>query len=84
MNLARELKKLWNNESDGPTNCNQCARNNLRRLRKETGRVGNKRMSQDHPNYSIAQISQNTENGPGDLRLAVTQTPVKDHQLTLV
>ena len=27
---------------------------------------------------------QNTEKSPGDLRLAVTQTPVKDHQLTLM
>ena len=36
-------------------------------------------------NYSIVKISENTEKGPGDLRrLAVTQTHVKDHQLTLV
>ena len=28
---------------------------------------------------------QNTEKSPGDLRrLAVTQTPVKDHQITLI
>ena len=39
----------------------------------------------DHPNYSIVEISQNTEKSPGDLRrLAVTQTPVENHQLTLV
>ena len=38
----------------------------------------------DHPNY-IIEIGQNTEKSPGDLRrLAVTKTPVKDHQLTLV
>ena len=31
------------------------------------------------------EISQNTEKSPGDLRrLVVTQTPVKNHQLTLV
>ena len=33
----------------------------------------------------IIENDQNTEKGPGDLRiLAVTQTPVKDHQLTLM
>ena len=41
--------------------------------------------SGDHPDYSIIKISQNTEKSPLDLkRLAVTQTPVKDHQLALV
>ena len=35
-------------------------------------------------NYSIVEIDQNTEKGPADpRRLAVTETPVKDHQLTL-
>ena len=34
---------------------------------------------------SIIEIGQNTEKSPGDLRrLAVTQSPVKDHQLTLM
>ena len=33
------------------------------------------------PNYCITEINQNTEKSPGGLgRLAVTQTPVKDHQ----
>ena len=36
-----------------------------------------------HPNY-IIENGQNTEKSPGDLRrLAVTQSPLKDHQLTL-
>ena len=35
-------------------------------------------------NYSIIDFGQNTEKSPGDLRkLAATQTPVKDYQLTL-
>ncbi len=39
----------------------------------------------DHLNYSIIEIGQNTEKSPGDFRrLAVTQTPVNDHQLTLM
>ncbi len=47
--------------------------------------LGNHRTSGDHPNYCIIEISQNTEKSPGDLRrLAVSQTPVKDHQLTLM
>ena len=42
------------------------------------------RRSRNNPNYSIVKISQNTEKSPGDLRrLAVTQSPVKNHQLIL-
>ena len=37
------------------------------------------------PNYSIVKIGQNTEKSPGYLmRLAVTQTPAENHQLTLM
>ena len=37
------------------------------------------------PNDSIAENGQNPETSPGDLRrLAVTQTPVKNHQLILM
>ena len=37
-----------------------------------------------HPDYCIIKIGQNTEKSPGDLReFAITQTPVKDHQLAL-
>ena len=42
-------------------------------------------MSRDHPNDNIIENGQNTETSPGDLRrLAVTQTSVKNHQLTLM
>ena len=42
-------------------------------------------MNRDHPDYSIIEISQNTEKSNGDLkRLAISQTPVKDHEQTLV
>ena len=48
-------------------------------------RTGNKRTSGYHPNYCFIEIGQNTEKSPGDLgRLVVTQTPVRNHQLTLV
>ena len=42
-------------------------------------------MGRDYPNDRIAENSQNPETSPGDLRrLAVTQTPVKSHQVTLM
>ena len=72
-------------ENDGDTNCNPCVQYTHQRSGKGTGVLGNKRMSGDHPNYSIIKIGQNTEKSLGGLRrLAVTQTPVEDHQLTLV
>ncbi len=41
-------------------------------------------MSEDHPNYSVVDIIHNTKESPGDKkRLAVPQTPVENHQLTL-
>ena len=46
---------------------------------------GLQEISGDHPDYNIIKIGQNTEKSPGDLRtLAVTQTPVENHQLMLV
>ena len=37
------------------------------------------------PNYSIIEVGHNTEKSPGDLKkVIVSQTPVKDHQLTLI
>ena len=39
----------------------------------------------DHSDYYFIENGDNTEKSPGDLRrLAVTQSPVKDHQLTLM
>ena len=55
------------------------------RIIKETGGLGSSRASEDHPNFNIIEIGQNTKRSPGDLkRLAVTQTPVKDHLLKLM
>ena len=52
---------------------------------KGTGGLGRRRTSGDHQNYSIVEDGQNTEKSPGDLRiLTVIQTPVEDHQLTLM
>ena len=54
-------------------------------INKETGGLRNKSKSGDHPKYCITEIGQNAEKSLGDLsRLAVSQTPVKDHQQTLM
>ena len=72
-------------EGDGDTNSNRCTRNNSRMISLEAGRTRNQRKSGVLPDYSIIKIGQNTEKGSGDLkRLAVTQTPVEDHQLMVV
>ena len=53
---------------------------------KGTRGLGNKRTRRDHKNDTIIIIiSQNTEKNPGELkRFPVTQTPVRNHQLTPV
>ena len=69
-------------ESDGDTNCNWLARNSHQRIGIRTEEIENKRMSGEHPNYSIVE---NTRKNSGDLwRHAVSQTPLENHQLTLV
>ena len=51
----------------------------------ETEGIGNQNENQNHTDYSIAEISLNTQKSPGDLRrCAVPQTQVKDQQLKLV
>ena len=85
MDLARELKRTIEHESDGNTKCNSHARYSHQRIGTVTGGLGNKRTSGGHPNYCIVEIDQNTKRSPGDLRrIAVTQTPVERHLLTLV
>ena len=56
----------------------------LRTVGKRPKRIGNQWKTRDHPEQNIVEISKNTEKSPGDLRRpAITQTPVKDHQLKL-
>ena len=48
---------------------------------KGTGGFGNKRVCEDHPNYSIVEIGQDAEKNTGDWkRLSVNQTPVRNYQ----
>ena len=82
LDLARELKKTMEHEGDNYTDRDWFFWYSHRRIIKRTGGLGGRRTSGNHPNYYIIEISQNTEKSPGDLRrLAVTQTPVKTHQL---
>ena len=65
LNLARELNKTMEHESDGDTNCNWYTWNDSQRLGKRTGRVGNWRTRNNSLNNSIDNIAQNTEKSPG-------------------
>ena len=83
--LTRELKKTMEHEGNNYTNRDWCFWYSHQRIIKGTGGLRGKGPSGDHPNYSIIENGQNTEKCPGDLRwLAVTQAPVKDHQLKLL
>ena len=71
-------------KSDVDINCNWPARYSYQRVGTVILELGNLGTSENHPNYSINKIDKNTENSPGDLRkLAVTQTPVENHLVTL-
>ena len=73
------------NEGDNNTNCDKGFWYSNYRIIKGPGGVGSWRTSEEHPNYSIIENGQNTKKSPGDVRrLAVTQTPVEDHQLTMM
>ena len=84
LDLTSELKKKTvEHESDRYTNCNWCSWYNQQRIGRGNGGARNKWTSGNYPKYSIVNISQNTTRSPEDMRrLAVSQTPVKDHQLT--
>ena len=85
LRLCWRTKKAVEHEGYNDNNCNWRAWNGSQSLAKGSRGVCNQRTNRDKPNYSIAEIGQNTGKCPGDLRrLAVTQNPVKDYQLTLV
>ena len=75
--------KTMEHEGNGDTNCNWFAWNNPQRTGKEIRRLGNKRTNGDHRNSSIIKIGQNTKCSGNLRRLAVFQTPVENHRLTL-
>ena len=81
MDLAGEIKK---NESGSESNCNCWARYSDQRINKGNCRFGNQWTSENIRNDNIIEIGQNALNTPGDLkRLAINQTPKRNHQLTM-
>ena len=81
---CKGVEKTVEHESDVYTNYNWYFWYSHQRINKGTGGLGN-RTSGDHQNYCIIEIGQNTEKSPGDLgRFVVSQTTIKDHQLTLM
>ena len=68
LDLARKLEKTMEHEGDNYTNCDWCFWYSHQRIIKGTGRLGNKRTSEDLPNNYIIEKGQNTEKSPGDLK----------------
>ena len=85
LDLARELKKLWNMKVTIVPVVIGAFGTISKGLLKGLDDLESWRTGRDYPNDSIAEKGQNPETSPGDLRrLAVTQTTVKSHQLTLM
>ena len=81
LDLARELKKLWNMK----VTIVPIVIGALSTVIKGPWGLETWRTGRYYPNDSIAEDGQNTKTSPGDLRrLAITQTPVKNHQLILM
>ena len=80
-----ETVKAMKHESDGNTNCNWYSWYSHQKIDKSTCGLRNKKRSGDHRTYCIIELGQYTEKSPVDLRiLVVTQTPVRNHRLTLI
>ena len=85
MDLVRELKKLWNIKVAFIPIVNGALDIVIFHFLFTNKRNGRLWTSGDHPNYCIIAIGQNTEKSPEDLRrVAVTQIPVKCHQIMLM
>ena len=76
---------IMEHEGGNYTNCDWRFWHGSKRIIKGTGGFGSWRQSGDYLCNSIIEDGQNSEKSSGDLRrLAVTQSPMKDHQLTLM
>ena len=85
LSLARDLKKIWNMKVAIIPIVIGTFGIVTKGLLKGLKGLGSWRTSGDHPNYSIIENGQNTEKSLRDLRrLAITQSPVKDHQQKLM
>ena len=85
LNLARKLKKLWNMKVTIVPIVIGAFGTIIKGLLKGLEDLEFGGRGRDYRNDSITENGQNTEKSPGDLkRLAVTQTPVKNHLLILM
>ena len=83
--LLENGKKNKEHESDDCTNCDWCLLKSDLRITKETEELGGWRTEETIQTTALLRDGQNTVMSHGDLRrLAVTQTVVKNHQLTLM
>ena len=83
--LEKFKKKTIELESEADSSCNWSARYSHQRLGRATGGLGNKRTSRDHPNKRFVKFGQNSQKSRRDLRwLAVSKTPVRNHQQMIV
>ena len=79
--FCQRAEKAVEHEGDNDTDCSCCPWNGPKSSGKETEKTGDQRKSRN----SIVKIGQNIKKSLGDFRrLTVTQTPVKNYQLTLV
>ena len=85
LELAKELKKLWNMKLTVIPIVIGTLSTITKSLLQGQGNFGNKRMRGDTLKCTMVEIGQNTKKRPVDLRrLAVTQTFVENHQQSLV
>ena len=66
--LARELRKLRNMKVTETSFVFGALRKDPKSTGSRAGGFRNQRTSRDHPDYSIVEISQNTEKSPRDLK----------------
>ena len=65
---CQRTEKTIKHKCDGGINYICDSLNDSQKLGKGGGRVRNRRRSREYPNYSIIEVSQNTERRPGNLR----------------
>ena len=75
--LLEQKNKTFEHKDDSDTNCTWCSLNNLQRIGKGIRKLKNRIISQDHPDYNLIKIGQNTEKSLEET--AVTQ----NHLVTL-
>ena len=76
------IEKVVEHGSDDYTNCNWCSWYNHQRIGTRTGGLGYNRV--EIIQTTVLLRSTGILRSPGDLKRLVTQTPVRNHQLTLV